>query len=73
MGQIQASGDACRIVVGGGKGGLGRSVVGGMPAAAAVQDPRRRLARLMETRAAGIIREARLDALEVPQPARSRP
>jgi flagellar biosynthesis protein FlhG len=41
--------------------------------AAAVREPRRCLARLMETRAAEIIREARLDALDLPQPAGSRP
>lgn len=37
MGQIQASGDACRIVVGSGKGGVGKSVVGVMLAAAAAE------------------------------------
>ncbi len=42
------------------------------PIAAAVREPRRFLARLMETRAAQTIREARLDVLELPETARSR-
>jgi flagellar biosynthesis protein FlhG len=42
------------------------------PIAAAVREPRRFLARLMETRAAHIIREARLDCLELAEPTRSR-
>ena len=40
--------------------------------AAAVREPRRFLARLMETRAAHIIREARLDALDLAETIRSR-
>jgi hypothetical protein len=40
--------------------------------AAAVRDPRRFLARLMETRAAHTIQEARLDALDLAETPRSR-
>jgi flagellar biosynthesis protein FlhG len=42
------------------------------PIAVAVREPRRFLARLMETRAAQTIREARLDCLELAEPTRSR-
>ena len=41
------------------------------PIAAAVRDPRRFLARLMETGAAHTIREARLDVLDLPETTRS--
>jgi flagellar biosynthesis protein FlhG len=42
------------------------------PIAAAVREPRHFLARLMHTRAAQTIREARLDCLEIAEPTRSR-